>query len=474
MLSRSIPFLAIILTLLAAPLESVGQTDVSNGVLDIRTALNLAKQNYPSIKAKAAGRESATFELRALQTNYLPNLILQGQITNATSNQVRGTFFPNEGTAIPVSGGIKVNGYTNDAVWTSFATGLINWKFFSFGKYKAANLAANATVAVAEADYQNELFQHQVKVCDAYLLTLILNNMVKSQKTNLARVKALKDVTVAYTFSGLKPGVDSSTVNAEYSKGMLLLLEAQRLAEEQNIFLKELIGITGGELLNLDTSVFLVNPPGSIELQNNFTDNPRLHLYESISNQQQMLVKSIRKRELPSISFLAAGWGRGSGISDKLKDNGDFVYSSSFGAGIPFRAYNYMVGISSIWNVTSLFRNNYEARAQRFVARMAEERFNEEKLKVQGEIERSRLRYRASLSVLQQVPIQLNAATDAYNQAKARYDAGFSTIMELTQTFAVLNRAEVDASVATGNVWRAILLYAAATGDFDIFLNRLN
>jgi outer membrane protein TolC len=474
MLSRSIPFLAIILTLFAAPLKSVGQADVSNGILDIRTALKLATQNYPSIKAKAAGRESAAFELRALQTNYLPSLILQAQVTDATSNQVRGTFFPNEGTAIPVSGGIKVNGYTNDAVWTSFATGLINWKFFSFGKYKAANLAANATVAVAEADYQNELFQHQIKVCDAYLLTLILNNMVKAQTTNLARVKALKDVTIAYTSSGLKPGVDSSMVNAEYSKGTLLLLEAQRLAEEQNIFLKELIGITGGELLNLDTSVFMVNPPGSIELSNDFTDNPRLRLYESISNQQQMLIKSIRKRELPSISFLAAGWGRGSGISDRLNDNGDFVYSSSFGAGIPFRAYNYMVGISSIWNVTSLFRNNYEAKSQRFVARMAEERLNEEKLKVQGEIERSRLRYGASLSTLQQVPIQLNAATDAYNQAKARYDAGFSTIMELTQTFAVLNRAEVDASVAKGNVWRAILLYAAATGDFDVFLNRLN
>ncbi|HWA32826.1 MAG TPA: TolC family protein, partial [Cyclobacteriaceae bacterium] len=410
--------------LIAGHAFSQEQASATRDIIDLKTALELAKQNYPSIRAKLAGKEVAGYELRATQNNYLPSVILQGQLTDATSNQVRGTFFPNEGTAIPVSGGIKVNGYTNDAVWTSFATGLVNWKFYSFGKFKAAVDVAQAGVNAAEADYQNEVFQHQIKVGDAYLLALILNNMVRSQLTNLARVKALKDVTVAYAASGLRPGVDSSLVNAEYSKAVLLLLESQRLSKEQNVFLKELIGINGNGLLNLDTTIFLGRPPQQIETGSDFRGNPRLQLYKNIVELNQARIRSIRRRELPSISFLAAGWARGSGISDRLQDNGDFVYSTSLSAGVPFRAYNYMVGVSTIWNVTSLFKTGNEAKAQRFNTRVAEARYNEESLNVESELERARLRYGAALDVLQQTPVQLKAAQDAYGQAKARYDAG--------------------------------------------------
>jgi outer membrane protein TolC len=450
-----------------------GQEISKNELLSLREALDLAKQNYPSIRARAAEKEAAAYELRAIQNNYLPNFIVQGQVTDATSNQVRGTFFPNEGTAIPTSGGIKVNGYTQDAVWTSFATGLVNWKLFSFGKYRAAVEVARAGLTTATADYQNEIFQHQVVVGDAYLLTLMLDDMAKSQQSNLARVKALKDVTMAYTSSGLRPGVDSSLVNAEYSKAILSLLEAQRLSKEQNVLLKELIGTTGGNDAILDTTVFLKQSPQQIETNRDFANNPRLLFYKSVVDLNQAQVKSIRRRELPSISLLAAGWARGSGISDRLKDNGDFVYNTSFGAGVPFRAYNYMIGFSTIWNVTSFFRTGNEARGQRSVAKMSEEKYNEETLKLASELERARFRYQASLEVARQAPIQLQAAQDAFGQAKARYDAGLSSILELTQTYALLNRAEVDASVAKGNVWRAILQYAAATGDFQLFTDNL-
>ena len=452
----------------------LAQDHVNKEVLGLKEAFELAKQNYPSIKIKVAQKEATSYELKALQNNFLPNFIVQGQILDATSNQVRGTFFPNEGMAIPVAGGIKVNGYTNNAVWTSFATGLINWKFFSFGKYRASVDAAKAGMSVAEADYQNELFQHEIKVGDAYLLGLIMNDMLKSQRANMTRVKSLKDVTIAYAQSGLKPGVDSSLVNAEYSKATLQFLEAQRLAREQVVYLKELLGLSGDVNFDLDTAVFLKQVPGQIDISRSFTNNPSLTYFKSIVALNRAKISSIRKSELPSVSFLAAGWGRGSGITDRLNDNGDFIYSNSLSSGVPFRAYNYMVGISTVWNITTLFKTGNEARAQRSVTRMAEERYNEESLIVESELERARLRYQAALEVARQVPIQLNAAQDAYAQAKARYDAGLNTILELTQTYAILNRAEVDSSLARGNVWRAILQYAAASGDFELFTNNLN
>jgi hypothetical protein len=127
----------IIFLLVIQTCSAFSQSDTLR-IVSLRDALEIAKENYPTIKLKRAEKEASVYELKSIQTNYLPNFIVQGQMLNATSNTVRGMFYPNEGTAIPVSGGIKVAGYTNDAVWTSFATGLVNWNFFNFGKIKTA------------------------------------------------------------------------------------------------------------------------------------------------------------------------------------------------------------------------------------------------------------------------------------------------------------------------------------------------
>jgi len=459
---------------LSLSLSLMAQTGDSSKILPLKEALEIAKENYPTIKLKRAGMQASGYELKSVQTNYLPNFIVQGQVLNATSNTVRGMFYPNEGTAIPVSGGIKVAGYTNDAVWTSFATGLVNWNFFTFGKFKTAVEAAKSGMAVAEADYQNEVFQQQIKVGDAYLLSLIANDMLKSQRANVARVKALLDVTLAYTSSGLKPGVDSSLVKAEYSKATLQFLEARRLALEQSVYLKELMGIKSDFPLELDTIIYQVKQPQPFEVLNEYANNPRLIYFKSIVEVNQAQVKAIRRSEYPSISFLGSGWARGSGISNQLLSDGSFQYNKSFSSGVGFRAYDWMVGVSTIWNFTSLFRTGNQAKAQRQVAIMSQERYNEETLRVESELQRAKFRYQAALEVARQAPIQLKAAQDAYAQAKSRYDAGLTSILELTQTFALLNRAEVDASMAKGNVWRAVIQYAAASGNLNVFTNNLN
>ncbi|MBS1952414.1 MAG: TolC family protein [Bacteroidetes bacterium] len=455
-------------------LQAVGQSVDTLKKVDIQTALTITKENYPAIKRKRAETEAANYELKAAKNNFLPNFIVQGQVLNSTSNSIRGAFYPNDGTALPVSAGLKVNGTTNDATWNSAATGLINWKFFNFGKLRAAVDVAKAGAVAAEADYQNELFQQQIKVSDAYFLSLMADDMLKSQSANLARVKALRDVTSAYAKSGIKPGVDSSLVNAEYSKATLQLLDAQRIAAEQSVYLKELMGLKNDNKIELDTIVYYTKQPQTLEMANEYANNPRLIYYKSIVDVNQAQIKAIKYSQYPSISFIGSGWARGSGVADKTLPDGGFIYNKSFSGGVGFRAYNWMVGVTTVWNFTSLFQTGNQARAQKHVATMAQERFNEETLHVESELERARLRYKTTLEAARQAPIQLKAAQDAYAQAKARYDAGLNSILELTQTFALLNRAEVDADFARGNVWRALIQYAAATGSLDSFTSNLN
>jgi outer membrane protein TolC len=471
-MSRKFGVVAFLLVIRSCLLFS--QSFDTTKIISLKDALEIATENYPSIKLKRAEKEASGYELKSIQNNYLPNFIVQGQVLNATSNTVRGMFYPNEGTAIPVSGGIKVAGYTGDAVWTSFATGLVDWNFFNFGKFKTAVQAAKSGMAAAEADYQNEVFQQQIKVGDAYLLSLIANDMLKSQRANLARVKTLLEVTLAYTGSGLRPGVDSSLVKAEYSKATLQFLEARRLAEEQSVYLKELMGVKSDLPLELDTVIYQVKQPQPLEVLDEYANNPRLIYFRSIVEVNEAKIKAIRRSEYPSISFLGSGWARGSGISNQLLADGSFQYNKSFSSGVGFKAYDWMLGVSTVWNFTSLFRTGNQAKTQRQVAIISQERYNEETLHVESEMQRAKLRYRAALEVARQAPIQLQAAQDAYGQAKSRYESGLTSILELTQTFALLNRAEVDASMAKGNVWRSVIMYAAATGNLSVFTNNLN
>jgi outer membrane protein TolC len=455
--------------------DSSAQLADSLSHLDMKKALSITRLNYPSIRMKNAEKEASRFELKAIQTNYIPSFVVQGQVLNGTSNQVRGPFFPNEGMALPVSGGIKPNGYTDVSTWTSYATGFVNWRVFNFGKFKSQVDAAKAETNSTEADYQNELFQQQIKASDAFILSLISNAMVRSQRTNLDRVKSLLDVTRAYTKSGLKPGVDSSLVKAEFSKATLQLLESQRIANEQSVYLKEQMGLKSDIPINLDTLIYTSKQPQPFDAVKDYSRNPRLKFLQSVVDLNEANIKSIRRKEYPSISFIAGSWARGSGIADKQDANGNFIYDKSFSGGVGFRPYlDWMVGVSTIWNITTLFKTGQEAKAQRQVYIMAKERYNEETLRVESEVERARLRYAAALEAARQAPIQLSAAQDAYKQAKARYDAGLSSILELTQTFALLNRAEVDLGIARGNVWRAVIAYAAASGNLDLFTANLN
>ena len=195
--------------------------------INLQQALELAKQNYPSIKAKQAEVQGAGYGIKESRTEYIPKLINQTQGLYATSNGLRGAFFPAEGTAIPVSGGIKSD-FSDQAAFGSFSTLLVDWNFFSFGRIRANVASSRADKARADADYENEIFQHQIQVIDAYLLLLVYEKLENVQKNNLGRAGVVQKVIQASTQSGLRPGVDSSYTNAEFAKAEIILLESQR------------------------------------------------------------------------------------------------------------------------------------------------------------------------------------------------------------------------------------------------------
>lgn len=440
-----------------------------DSVLTLVDALDRAVQYYPSLKSRRAETEAAKADLDVRKAIFLPVAAVQAQALYGTSNNIRGAYFPNEGTTNSVSSGIKPNGPTTDAVWSSLASLNVNWKAITFGRNKAELGVFQSSIARAEADYRQELFVQQVRVADAYLMVLILDQAVNVQVANLNRVRSFRQLIEANTRSGLRPGADSSLADAELAKAQLLLLESRRIAQQQRVQLSQLTGLPT-VALQLDTTTFQRSIPADFAFSEaSLLAHPVLAGYQRQIDLDRARVEAIRKSVVPAISVNGSFWARGSGISDNLTPEGNFIYNPSLGAGLPFRIANYFVGLSSVWRFTDWFRVQRETRAQTLRTQADQYRYDEQLLNLRGQQQTADLQVQAAFEIARQAPLQLAAARVAYQQAQARYGNGLSNLYEFTQAYTLLNRAEIDQLVAINNVWRALLLKAAAEGDLTYF-----
>lgn len=433
--------------------------------IDLPTALEQSKTNYPLLKARQLDVDGADEEMLVAKSEYVPRLAVQHQYTYGTSNSLAGAFYPNPAVISP-SGGIRAEN-TYVATWGSFTSTMMEWNIFNFGKVSANVSAARAGLAATQAAYENELFQHQVRVADAYLLALITDRLTDIQRSNLERAGRFKDVVAAGVRAGMRAGVDSSLAHAEYTKVEMLVLEATRGAQSQLLKLAELTGAIGSTLLTPDSMRFFNGLPQLPDTSATLR-NPLLSYYDARARQSAARSVAIRRAYLPSITLVGAAWARGSGVSPA-----DDSFHTSFHDGTEYRVYNYLLGASTRWNLTDIIPISHRYRSERYHYAREREQYNEQRLKLQRQSKESELHYRLMLEQASRAPVQLAAAQRAYRQAVARYSSGLTDLPTMLQSMVTLSRAEADMAIAYSNVWRGLLAIAAAKGDLNIFLNAI-
>jgi outer membrane protein TolC len=437
-----------------------------DNIVTLADILRRVSVEYPTIKAKEASIQAASYRVHSAERDYLPELIVADQHQFSTNNGLEGSYYSNGGTAISTSGGIR-NISMYQPVFGSFTTLMVDWHAFNFGKVKQSVQYANAQVDVAKADYANEVFQLEVRAIDAYLLVALSQKLVTVQQANLERSKAFQTYVQSHALSGLLPGVDSSASNAEVARAQLALLQSKQLVEQQKIQLSLLSNIPV-DSLNVDTTTFLNSIPSNVSADTSISNHPAIQLYRQLVNSQLERSKLIQKSALPTIDIVGAGWARGSGIDRSTKN-----YSSSPVAGIPYQTYNYMAAVAVRWNIFSLGKAKDEYSAAQQDAYNYRYRLNEQTLNLQKQMQDANLQHQYALQQTQLAPLQYKAALDAYNLSNARYQAGLAPLTDLIQAYTVLNRASVDVTIANNNVWRSLLREDAASGNISDFINRV-
>lgn len=432
----------------------------------IRNGVN----NYQSIQAKRNYYSSSTELVENTRKEYLPNITGGIQYGFGTANGQYGPLAAGSVAGVSSSGPAYTVQSWNSAFGSQYVVNT-NWEVFSFGRLKSRIEAFQARANTDSADYVQEQFVQGVKIADAYLNLLITERLINNAQANLERVQYVQRVVLAKARNGLIAGVDSSIVNAEVSSARIALLDAQaREQEQQNRFAQAMNGAPVAYAL--DTGYFFKNIP--VAFTDNFpiAQNPQVQFYQSRVTQSDKYADYLKKSILPGVNLFGIFQTRGSGFETDYSPLYDDRYSKSPLVALNPTRSNYVAGVSIAWNIMSLAKIRHQVTAQRFLSKGYANELDLVSTQLKDQRVLADQRITNSLQRFREVPVQYKAASDAYVQKSVLYKNGLTNIVDVQQALFALNKAETDLSISYITVWQALLLKAASTGDFNLFLSQ--
>lgn len=439
-------------------------------MLTLPEALKIASDHYQLLQAKENYVRASAESVETARKDALPDVTLSAENAFGTLNGMNGLPSGEPGITTLTAGPATSNQTWNSAFGALYVTN-IDWNIYSFGLQRAHVAAARGQRDEDVADLRQEQFRQQVRVSGAYLNLQSAQRMRMAMEDNLDRAIELRNIIMSRTVNGLNPGVDSSLANAEVSRARLSLIDARNYEQKEAEQLAIQLGVAQQDFI-LD-SAYAVRLPGNLasSLPAGLAQHPILQWLDSKVKTSDLWADYLYKTGLPRLWFFGVMQERGSGFGGNYAiDQAD--YSNGYFTGVNPTRTNYLVGIGLTWDVTGFSKARSMVASQRWRSAGLRDEFNLEQNQLTNQLALADRQLGDALAKYQESPIQLQSARDAYHQKEALYENGLSTLVDVTQTLFILNRAEIDRDVACNAVWQALLLKAGAAGDMELFLQQ--
>ena len=430
--------------------------------LDLRQALQLALQHYPAIVAAEQRLVAARAGVALERSRFLPRTDLLWQENFASDNNITGLLLP-QGVLPAISGPVLPNDSAAGA-WGSAAGALFSWEPFDFGVRRAGVAAARAGTRRADALLELTRLDVAAAAGQAFLVALATQEQVRAAQADVQRRTVFSNTVQVLVTNELRPGAEGSRAAAELAVARTHLAEAQEQAEDADLQLADRLGMAGVALRALPTGLAGLPPGGAA------APDPAAHplAQAALAAVQQAAARETAAAHAyaPHFALQGAAFGRGSGVRpDGTRSGG--VH------GLGLQRANWALGLT----VSFPLMDFAAARARRDSARaarteqQAEQALTEQALTTAQA--RAATRLRGARAVADNLPAQLQAARLSEQQARARFQAGLGTTLEVAEAQRLLVEAETAAALAHLAVWRARLGVALAQGDLQPFLQLL-
>lgn len=424
------------------------------------------RNHLPVLLQKQALIKSARAGVTDAKNSFLPKLTVGDELSVASANDLTGTYLPIGGIIHATSGSIRADN-NSKAQTGNIASAYAEYDLVNFGLRDAKVSNAVAYANLQQADFDKQFYVLKQELGKLYFNMIKSTYQLQIDQQNIQRYRSVMTIINALTSTGIKPGVDSSMVKAELSKVKVSFNEHEGAIRQLQQQISFLTGIKASAV-NIDT-LRQNDQVQATRLFSKMTDtvsNPLLNYY----NQQQALYKSaetlVKKSYLPKIMLAGGGWERGSSI--QYNDN-----YRPLTTGLGYQRFNYAAGIAVTYDLFNVVHRKDKLAVSRYQTKAAGYELQQQQESLNNADAEAAERIAVAERNLQELPVQLQAATDVYNQKVAQYKAGIINLLDLTNASFLLYSAQLN-YVETLNDWYlANLDKAASTGNLDLFIQTI-
>lgn len=433
--------------------------------LGLAEAMRTAVEQQPAVQAKQHYAEASGHLVRNARSEYLPNVVAGLQHAYGTVNGQYGPQAP-----VGMFGVASAGPFASEQSWNAAFGALyvanVNWEVFSFGRLRSRIDLAKAQLAQDSADLEQERFVQRIRTAGGYLNLLAAQAFIRNAEADVERAEAVRIRVRARALSGLAAGVDSSIANAEAARTRMLLNDARTNERRMATELAQLIN-RGDAAFVLDT-IYLGDLPRTLTSARNVEANPQALFFRSRVERGEQQAKAINRSLLPGVTLFGMYQGRGSGFGFGYTPGNDAAWSNNYSDAIEPTRFNYVAGVSLSWNLLSPLRVRQQVLAQRSITDAFRSEYETIALRLRTEDALADERITNSMANAQLAPTRYEAAHDAFIRQQALYTNGLADIVSVQQAMAELSRAGLDRITANINVWQALVLKTATSGDLDL------
>jgi outer membrane protein TolC len=434
---------------------------VSASALTLDQALQYAVDHYPTVRAAMEQMNAATATIDVARAAYLPRLDALWQSNRATANNIFGQLLPQ--SVLPSISGPVLPSSTSQSVWGSATGALFSWEPFDFGLRHAAIATAEAGLTRARAGEVLTRLDVQAAVGDAYLTVLAAQRAVVAAQADLDRRDVLRRAVQTLVDNQLRPGAEASRADAERAAAQVRLAQAQQRATVAESTLARALGIAMGSVTLAGDP--LVSHVPTTDVPATTAMHPVVQVHEATVEQARAAEGVLARTDYPRVYMQSSVFARGSGAHP----NGVFDGGID---GLGLERANWAAGVQVVFPNVFDFASLRARRTAAAAATRAEMALlDEATLSVTNQQRIASALLQSARAIAASTPVQLAAARQSETQARARYDAGLASLIEVADAQGLLAAAEVQDQLARVEVWRALLGVALAQGDLAPFVN---
>ncbi len=427
-----------------------------------------ASRHLPILLEKQALVESAKAGITEARHAYLPKLNVVEELSVGSANDLAGPFLPAPGALHSIAG--SITGAQNyDAVTGNLASVYGEYELVNFGLRGAKVNSATAFAGVQQADLEKERYLVKWQIARIYFGILRNRYQLAVDSADIGRYQAMYTVSRALTSTGVNAGVDSSLAKAGLSRTRINFNQVTGNLHRLQQQLAYLTGVENAEIA-MDTSwrSGLTNGGmvGGINgglAGDSAAFNPLADYYAKQKFRYSAEEELARKSYLPKIMLGAGGWARGSSIQYNN------AYKSA-GEGFGYQRLNYLAGVGVTYDLFNGTHRKDRLAVINGQVKAADYALQQQQLELYNQEIQADESIRVAQQNLAELPVQMQAATDAYNQKLAQYKAGIINLVDLSNASFELFQAQ-STYIETLNDWYvANLDKAATTGKLEQFI----